>query len=202
MILPIHVFGSPALRVETEPVDEASEDLDLLLDNMIESMHEAAGVGLAAPQVGRTERLFVMDLSQVSKQIDDEASGEMPEVWDGPVAIVNPEIPAVSEETSEYEEGCLSIPDILETVVRPVAIRLRYLDRHMRQHEVELSGMPARVVQHEFDHLNGILFTDRIRPMRRRLLKRKLRDMAKGDVEADYALALPPGAVQGAVQKG
>ena len=190
MIIPIHVFGSPALRVEADPVTEDGVDFQKLVDDMIETMHGASGIGLASPQVGRTERLFVVDLSPVTRDEESQAGG--PDVmWEEPVVFVNPEILEVSEEMSEYEEGCLSIPEVTEVVERPVAIRIKYLDRELQEQETELSGMPARVVQHEYDHLNGVLFTDRISPLRRRLLKRRLRDMAKGEVEADYPLVAP-----------
>lgn len=196
MILPIYPYGSPVLRTETTPVEQDSPELQQLLDDMIETMHGASGIGLAAPQVGRTERLFVVDLSAVAGDLEEEV-GEVPDWAQGPLAFINPEIvDADEDELCDYEEGCLSIPDIRENVVRPDHIRVRFLDRSLEPHEVEASGMLARVVQHEFDHLNGILFIDHISPLRRRLLKRRLREMAQGRVEADYPLADPKQAGQ------
>lgn len=187
MILPIHVYGSPSLRQETPPVVEDSERLQQLIDDMIETMRGASGIGLAAPQVGRSERLFVLDLEPMREEI--EAYGE--ELPPQPMVLINPEIVAESEALCEVEEGCLSIPDLREPVTRPERVRLRYLDRHFTEHEVGAGDMLARALQHELDHLDGILFTDHLGAFRRRLLKRKLREMAEGNVEADYPLALP-----------
>jgi peptide deformylase len=172
-------------------VEEDNEALQQLMDDMVETMHVASGIGLAAPQVGRKERLFVIDLSPMSRA-DEEPDDGLAAVWNEPVVMVNPEIIAVSEEMEDYEEGCLSIPDITEIVERPTAIQLRYFDRKLKEQDLEVSGMSARVIQHEFDHLNGVLFVDRLTPLRRRLLKRRLRDMTRGEVDADYPLVLPP----------
>ncbi|WP_456427046.1 peptide deformylase [Rhodocaloribacter sp.] len=182
MILPIYVYGMPILRTPTEDVTENSEALQTLIDDMIETMHNAAGIGLAAPQVGRRERLFVVDLSPLAEELAEEGQ-TLPSQ---PMAFLNPEIIDESEAESEFEEGCLSIPDIREDVWRPERIRIRFLDRDFRPQELSLSGMIARVVQHEYDHLEGILFVDHISPFRRRLLRRRLREMARGLVEADY----------------
>ncbi|MEM1041906.1 MAG: peptide deformylase [Bacteroidota bacterium] len=191
MILPIYPYGSPVLRTETTPVEADSPALQRLLDDMVETMHGASGIGLAAPQVGRTERLFVIDLSAMAEDIEEEL-GEVPAWAQGPVAFINPEIEEGDEDDlCDFEEGCLSIPDIRENVVRPDRIHVRFLDRSFEPQETEASGVLARVVQHEFDHLNGVLFLDHISPLRRRLLKRRLREMAQGRVEADYPLADP-----------
>ncbi len=180
MILPIYIYGAPILTERTVEVKENSEELQQLIDDMIETMHGASGIGLAAPQVGRSERLFVVDLTPMFEE--EEAEGI------GPQVFINPEIYDESEEDEEYEEGCLSIPDIREYVVRPEGIRMRYLDRNFNEHDIEADGMLARVIQHEFDHLEGVLFLDHLSAFRKRLLKRKLADMKKGSVEADYPL--------------
>ncbi len=185
MILPIHTYGEPVLRQEAIDVEQNTDSLQQLIDDMFETMHGAAGVGLAAPQVGRTERLFVVDLSAL--QEDPEAGAES--VPREPMVFINPEIVWESEEMCEYEEGCLSIPDLRDNVIRPERIRLRYLDRNMQPQELETGDYLARVIQHEYDHLEGILFVDRLSPLRRRLLRRRLRDIARGEVEADYPLA-------------
>lgn len=196
MILPIYPYGHPILRVETEPVEAMTPELASLIDDMIETMRNAAGIGLAAPQVGRSERLFVADLSPMAEDIEDEL-GELPEWARHPLVFINPEIVDEDEDTlCDYEEGCLSIPDIRELVTRPDVVRLRYRDREFVEREVEAAGVLARVVQHELDHLHGVLFIDHLSPLRRRLLKRRLREISRGEFEADYPLAPSTGAAQ------
>ncbi len=191
MILPIQPYGSAALRETTVPVAEDSPELQRLLDDMVETMHGASGIGLAAPQVGRRERLFVVDLSAMAEELHEEL-GEVPPWARGPAAFINPElIEDEGAEACQVEEGCLSIPDVRESVERPERIRVRYLDRDFQPREVEAGGMLARVVQHEFDHLNGVLFVDHLSALKRRLLQRRLRAIARGEVEADYPMAAP-----------
>jgi peptide deformylase len=184
MVLPIYVYGEAILRQQTETVKENAEALQQLIDDLLETMHVAAGIGLAAPQVGRTERLFVVDLSKLA----DEAMQKGQTLPPQPMVFINPEVVWESDEEVEFEEGCLSIPDIREIVIRPERIRLRYLDRTFTPQEIEVGDLLARVIQHEYDHLEGILFVDHISAFRRRLLRRRLRDMARGEVEADYPL--------------
>ncbi len=186
MILPVHTYGNPILREQTVGVEGNSPELQVLIDDMLETMHGAAGIGLAAPQVGRRERLFVVDLSALVEDEDEETLN-----WpDQPMVFINPVIEEDSDEECEFEEGCLSIPDIREEVMRPEAIRIRYLNRELEEVDLDAYGMLARVVQHEYDHLEGILFVDHISAFRRRLLRRKLREMADGIVEAEYPLAV------------
>ena len=184
MALPIYVYGHDALRQETEPVEENTDDLQSLIDDMIETMRNAAGIGLAAPQVGRTERLFVVDLTPMA---DEMAEAEEP-LPPQPMVLINPEIVEESDETVDLEEGCLSIPEVQEAVTRPERIRMRYLDRTFEEQEIEAGHLLARVLQHERDHLDGILFTDYLSSFRKRLLQRPLREMVNGEVEADYPL--------------
>ena len=184
MVLPIYVYGHDALRQETEPVEENTDGLQSLIDDMIETMRNAAGIGLAAPQVGRTERLFVVDLTPMA---DEMAEAEEP-LPPQPMILINPEIVEESDETVDLEEGCLSIPEVREAVTRPEWIRMRYLDRTFEEQEIEAGHMLARVLQHERDHLDGILFTDYLSSFRKRLLQRPLREMVNGEVEADYPL--------------
>ena len=186
MILPIHVYGDPILRIEAEDVEADSEALQQLIDDMIETMHGAAGIGLAAPQVGRTERLFVIDLTAMIEDLEPEAREALPEQ---PMVLINPELVWESDEACEFEEGCLSIPDLREYVRRPECIAVRYLDRNFEEQELEVGSLLARVIQHEYDHLDGVLFIDHISAFRRKLIKRRLREMASGNVEADYPLA-------------
>ena len=186
MVLPIRVYGDPVLRQPTVPVTEVTDGLRTLVARMIETMHGADGVGLAAPQVGRSERVFVADLTPYA----DRATDEM--VPTGPMAFLNPELLWESDEETDFEEGCLSIPDVRENVWRPERVRLRYRDLDFREHEVDLDGMLARVVQHEYDHLEGVLFLDHVSAFRRRMLQRRLRAMTRGEVSADYPIQVGP----------
>ncbi len=186
MILPIRVYGDEILRIEAAPVEADSEALQQLIDDMVETMHGASGIGLAAPQVGERQRLFVLDLTPMQEEIENEGVPLPPQ----PMVLINPEITWESAESCEYEEGCLSIPDLREHVTRPERVRIAYLDRRFEPQEMEAGSFLARAMQHELDHLDGILFTDHISAFRRRLLKRRLREMAAGNVEADYQLAL------------
>lgn len=183
MILPIRVYGDPILREMTEEVTSDSSELQELIDNMLETMRAAEGIGLAAPQVGRRERIFVVDLTPTC-----DTPEELTKLPPQPMIFINPEIDWESESESEFEEGCLSIPDIREVVARPDQIRMTYLDREFTPREIEVSEMLARVLQHEYDHLEGVLFIDHITPFRRRLLRRRLREIASGNVEAEYLL--------------
>lgn len=198
MILPIYPYGHPILRLETEPIAHDSPALQTLLDDMIETMHNASGIGLAAPQVGRRERVFVADLSAIADDIEQEL-GEAPDWARHPLVFINPEIVDEDEDAlCDYEEGCLSIPDLRELVTRPDVVRVRYRDRHFEEQEIEAKGALARVIQHELDHLHGVLFIDHISPLRRRLLKRRLREISRGEVETDYPLASATGEPQSA----
>lgn len=182
MVLPIYVYGESVLREEPLDIEENTEAMQTLIDDMIETMRGAAGLGLAAPQVGKLLRLFVIDLSPMINEAKEDGEALPPQ----PMVFINPEIVWESDEEGEFEEGCLSIPDIRELVVRPNRILIRYLNREFEPAELEIGGMLARVIQHEYDHLEGILFVDHISPFRRRLLRRRLRDMTQGEVEAEY----------------
>ncbi len=184
MIHPIHVLGSPMLRTVCEDVVEDTPAFQQLVDDMIETMHAALGIGLAAPQIGRTERVFVVDVSHMEQDIR-EAGVDMPPQ---PMVFVNAEITEVSESETDFEEGCLSIPDVHEMVVRPEDIHVRYRDRSFGEHTAHFSGILARVIQHEYDHVEGILFLDRLSGLRRRLLRRALADIRGGLVSAPYPL--------------
>ncbi len=198
MILPIYTYGQPILRKKTVPVGADSPELQQLIDDMIETMGQATGVGLAAPQVGRKERLFVINLSGPAEEIAEAEGGEVPFYAVAPFALINPEIVEADESNVlEFEEGCLSIPGIVEWVTRPDQLRVRFLDRQFTEHELEVDDIFARVFQHELDHLNGVLFLDHLSPLRKRLLKRRLAEMAGGVVEAEYLLA-PPKAMESA----
>ena len=197
VVLPIYTYGQPVLRTPAPPLDPDAagfdrEAFDGFLDDMIETMHEANGIGLAAPQVGRSLRVFVIDLSPYAEEIAEEWGGTAPEWAQGPLALINPVVGDLDEaEPEAFEEGCLSIPDMREDVLRPDAVSLRYLNRAFEPVEMVASGMLARVVQHELDHLDGVLFVDHISALRKRMVKRRLKKMASGEVEAEYPI-LPP----------
>jgi peptide deformylase len=177
-ILPIYTFDHPILRKKLRPVDEITDEIVQLSLDMFETMRNADGIGLAANQVGRDLAMTVIDISGV----DGYESSE-------PVVLINPVVVATSDEEEGYEEGCLSLPDLRAEVIRPRAAEVRYLDVDMREHVVEVDALMARVMQHEIDHLNGIYFVDRLKPMRRAMLKRRLLEIKRGEVEADYPLA-------------
>ncbi len=182
MIYPIYIYGSPILRTEAAEVEENYPGLEALAADMFETMYASEGVGLAAPQIGKSLRMFVVDASPFAKA--DPAAAGFKRVF------VNPEIYEESEEEVVLNEGCLSLPGIHEDVTRPVAIRIRWRDEKFEEHDEELTGWPARIVQHEFDHVEGTVFTDRLGALRRTLLRNKLTAMSKGKYTADYRTKL------------
>jgi peptide deformylase len=188
LVLPIYTYGQQVLRRRADEVSPDEPGLDGLIDDMIETMAVAHGVGLAAPQVGRSIRLFVVDLRPTAEDIADEYGGEVPDWARAPLVFINPEIERPDGPSVVIEEGCLSIPDIREDVTRPDEVSIRYLDRDFEPQEIRAHGLLARVVQHELDHLDGVLFIDRVSPIRKRLLQRRLKRMATGEVEADYPI--------------
>ena len=179
MILPMYIFGQPVLRKVAEEIDvETYPNLKELIANMFETLKHSEGVGLAAPQVGLPIRLFIIDLDVVS---DDE-----PQYKGYLHTFINPEIIEESDETSSMSEGCLSIPGINESVKRPAKVLVNYLDENGEEQERWLEGFEARVFQHEYDHLEGKMFVDRLTPFRKQLIKSKLAAMAKGKFSAHY----------------
>ncbi len=167
-LLPIVLVPDPVLRQVAKPVETITPELRRLMDDMLETMYEAPGIGLAANQVGRLERVIVMDCA-------DKHEGEEPQ----PLQMVNPEIIATSQETNTYNEGCLSIPEGLGDVVRPAAVTLRYLDPDGQSCELEADGLLATCIQHEIDHLNGILFTDHLSKLKRDMVLKKAKKIAR-----------------------
>lgn len=180
MILPIYTYGNAVLRKVAEPIQADYPNLKELIKNMFDTMYHAEGAGLAAPQIGLPIRLLVIDLAPF-----EESDAELAKFK---ICMINPEIVEESEETETYDEGCLSIPGINETVVRPQTIVINYLDENFVEHEEEFSGYKARVIQHEYDHLEGHLFTDRINPLRRQLIKSKLTSITKGKTSCNYKI--------------
>ena len=192
MILPIVAYGDPVLKKEGEEIDENYEGLKELIDNMFETMYEANGVGLAAPQIGKSIRLFVIDASPFA---DDDEGDEPDEKAEGledfKKVFINPIIEEESGEEWGFREGCLSIPNIREDVQRKEKILITYFDENFEFHEEEYDGYAARVIQHEYDHVDGILFTDHLSPLKKRLLKKKLSNISKGDIDVDYRMRFP-----------
>lgn len=183
MILPITVYGNPILRKEAEPVDFSDPELHLteLVENMFETMYQANGVGLAAPQINRSLSLFVVDTSPF---FEEGESTEKPLVK----AFVNPEIVEFLGENTPFNEGCLSVPSINEDVIRKEGVRICYQDLDGKTYEEEYHGKAARVIQHEYDHLLGKTFIDRLSPLKRTLLKGKLNEIAVGKRVPSYRI--------------
>lgn len=175
MIYPIVLYGDPVLKKVAEDIPHG-EDVKQLVADMFETMYSASGVGLAAPQIGKSIRLFVIDDSAM---MDEEEEGMKK-------AFINAEILDESGDPWAFEEGCLSIPGIREEVKRPEVIRVRYFDEDWNEHIEEFDDIHARVIQHEYDHIEGVLFTDYVSPFKKRLMKGKLANISKGKVDADY----------------
>jgi peptide deformylase len=178
MILPVYVYGSAILKKEAQAVTKEYPELKELIANMWDTLHNAEGVGLAAPQVGRGIRLLVIDASPFGE--DDPAAANFKRL------MINPEIIEFSAEQWSFNEGCLSIPEVRENVIRPKRILVRYLDEDFTEHEEWLDGIPARITQHEYDHVEGIVFTERLSPIRRKLIAGRLQNIARGKTGADY----------------
>lgn len=178
MILPIYTYGQAVLRKEAEDITADYPELTQLIENMFETMYNAEGVGLAAPQIGLGIRLLVIDLLPFKD--------EDPELGSFKKVMINAQIIEESEEENDYDEGCLSIPGITETVTRPEWIKVEYLDENFEKQIEEYDGFRARVIQHEVDHLDGVLFTDLINPLRKQLIKTKLNNITKGKMDCKY----------------
>ena len=189
MKLPIVAYGDPVLRKKAEEIDEDYPQLDKLIDNMFDTMYGARGVGLAAPQIGLPIRLFVVDASPFAEDDEDEPGD--PSVKDFKKVFINPIIVEETGEKWAFSEGCLSIPDITEDVMRPENLVINYLDENFEEHEMELTGLAARIVQHEYDHIEGKLFTDKLSPLKKTMLKSKLDAISKGQVRVSYKMKFP-----------
>lgn len=181
MIYPIVVYGDPVLKREADEIEEGSIDVIKLRDDMFETMYEASGIGLAAPQIGKSIRMFVVDGSP----LEEEGMENFKKVF------INPEIVWEEGDKWNFEEGCLSIPGIREEISRHSKLRINYLDEHFVEHEEEFDGMKARIIQHEYDHIDGVLFTDYLSPFKKRVLKGKLNNISKGKCDADYKIKIP-----------
>lgn len=181
MIYPIVAYGDPVLRKVGATVEKDYPQLKELIENMFETMYESHGVGLAAPQIGKAINLFIID----SSRFEDEKYPNVKKVF------INAEIIEETGEKWDFEEGCLSIPHIRENVKRHETLRIRYQDENFETHEETYDGIVARVIQHEYDHVKGIMFVDRLSELKKRLLKNKLINISKGGVRVDYKMRFP-----------
>ena len=179
MVLPVYLYGTPVLRQEAEDIDKNYPDLQKLIKDMFETMYHTEGIGLAAPQIGKSIALIVIDASVLG---DD-----FPECADSKMVLINPQLDVIEDaDPVSRAEGCLSLPGLSENVRRYEHVVLNWLDENFEEHEQEFHGFMARVIQHEFDHLLGTVYTDRIAPIRKQMLRNKLHNMERGKVKCAY----------------
>jgi peptide deformylase len=190
MIYPIVAYGDPVLRKVTVDIDK-SYDVKKLSEDMFETMYNAKGVGLAAPQIGLNVRMFVVDGRPFNEGEDMEERDKDPSLIDFKKVFINAEILEEDGDDWGFEEGCLSIPDVREDVYRPEFLTIRYFDEDWNEFTEEYEGLAARIIQHEYDHVDGILFTDHLNPVKKRMLKNKLAKITKGKVDVDYKMKFP-----------
>lgn len=183
MIYPIVAYGDPVLKKVTEDIEEGAFDLKELVDDMFETMYNANGVGLAAPQIGKSIRIFIVDSRELEE--DDEGTVGMKKVF------VNATIEEEGGGKWTYEEGCLSIPGVREDVKRNSWLKIHYFDENWVEHEERFDGIKARIIQHEYDHVEGVLFTDYLPGMKKRLIKKRLLNISKGKVDIGYRMKFP-----------
>lgn len=188
MILPIIAYGAPVLRKVCKEIDATYPGLEKLVEDMWETMYASNGVGLAAPQVNRSIRLFVVDSTQIFEGLDEKDKGKYPDEPGIKQVFINARIMSLHGEEWPYNEGCLSIPKIREDVNRPEQVTLSYLDENLTPFETTFNGLSARVILHEYDHIEGKLFIDYLKPLKRKLLRGKLDDISKGKVKVDYKM--------------
>lgn len=188
MILPIVAYGAPVLRTVCKDIDPDYPGLSKLIEDMWETMYESNGVGLAAPQINRPIRLFVVDSTQIFEGMDEKDKAE----YEGDEGIkqvfINANVKELSGDEWAYEEGCLSIPKLRADVVREEEVTIEYLDENFQPHTKLFNGITARVILHEYDHIEGKLFIDHLKPLKRKLLKGKLDDISKGKIKVDYRM--------------
>lgn len=180
MILPIFAYGQPVLKKKASDINSEYPDLTKLIDDMWETMYFAYGVGIAAPQIGLSIRLFIIDSIQIMD--DDKKEEGIKKVF------INAQVIEEEGDLWAYEEGCLSIPDIRGDVERPKKVRIQYYDENFNKHDEIYEGINARVIQHEYDHIEGVLFVEKLKPLKKKLIQRRLGDIKSGKVKADYKL--------------
>ncbi len=180
MILPVYAFGQPVLKKVATSISKDYENLHELIENMWETMYAAHGVGIAAPQIGLSIRLFVIDSIQIMEE--DKKSEGIKKVF------INAKVVDETGDLWPYEEGCLSIPEIRGDVERPQKVRIQYQDENFNPHDEIYEGINARIIQHEYDHIEGILFTEKLKPLKKKLIQRKLNDIKSGKIQTDYKI--------------
>jgi peptide deformylase len=191
MILPIVAYGTPILRQVSKDISPDYPDLSKLIEDMWETMYSSNGVGLAAPQINRDIRLFVVDSRQIFENLEEDEKDKYP---DGPgvrQVFINAHIIALNGEEWVYNEGCLSIPKIREDVLRSEEVTIEFEDELFELHTTTFNGISARIILHEYDHIEGKLFIDYLKPLKRKLLKGKLDDITKGKISVDYKMSFP-----------
>ena len=193
MILPIVAYGDPVLKKEAEEIPEDFADLKKLVDDMFDTMYEASGVGLAAPQIGKAIRLFITDGSPFAEELEE---GEEPDpravgIENFKQVFINPIIEEESGNEWAFKEGCLSIPKVREDVVRKEKLRITYYDENWNFKDEVYDGYAARIIQHEYDHIEGVLFTDHLSSIKKKLISKKLQNISKGEVNVDYRMKFP-----------
>ena len=195
MILPIVAYGDPILKREAEEIDKNYPELDVLIADMYETMYNASGIGLAAPQIGKSIRLFIVDgtsfVEDDEDDDDDEADIRTKGMETFKKVFINPIIEEESGEEWGFREGCLSIPDFREEVFRKEKVLISYYDQNWELKEETYEGYSARIIQHEYDHLEGVLFTDHLSPLKKRLITKRLSNISKGVVKVDYKMKFP-----------
>jgi peptide deformylase len=192
MILPIVAYGDPVLKKEAEEIDKDYPDLSNLIANMFETMYEASGVGLAAPQIGLCIRLFVIDGSPFADDEDEEEEDPRAAGMEGfKKVFINPIIEDETGEEWGFKEGCLSIPKVREEVFRKEVVKISYYDENWNFHEETFDGYAARIIQHEYDHIEGVLFTDHLSVLKRKMLAKRLQSISRGEVNIDYRMKFP-----------
>ena len=190
MVLPIVAYGDPVLRKVGKDIDKDSPKLNELISNMWETMYNASGVGLAAPQIGLPVRLFLVDATPFAE--DEELSEKERTALEGfKEVFINPKIEEETGNDWVFNEGCLSIPDIREDVTRKDTITISYLDENFQKHTETFDGILARIIQHEYDHIEGVLFTDKLSSLKKRLLKGRLSNISKGKINVEYRMRFP-----------
>jgi peptide deformylase len=188
MILPIVAYGTPILRTTAKEITEDYPNLDKLIADMWETLYASNGVGLAAPQVNKDIRLFLVDSTQIFLNQEDEDKGKYPDEPGLKKVFINAKIKELNGEPWNYNEGCLSIPKIREDVMRPATVTIHYMDENFESHTDTFNGLTARIIQHEYDHIEGKLFIDYLKPFKKKLLKGKLADITKGKIKVDYKM--------------
>jgi peptide deformylase len=191
MILPVVAYGDPVLKKEAVEIDEQFPDLQKLIADMFETMYHAKGVGLAAPQIGKSIRLFIVDGSPFADEEEDEPDPKAEGIAHFKKVFINPIIEEESGDKWAFQEGCLSIPGIRENVTRHEKLVITYYDENWEFHEETYEGYAARIIQHEYDHIEGILFTDHLSPLKKKLLTKRLGNITIGAINVDYKMSFP-----------